>query len=55
MTQTQEQIERLRTLQESFDDLADHVENLANTAKPKAYYNSTTGNLTLENIELTIE
>lgn len=55
MTQTQEQIERLRTLQESYDDLADNVEVLANTAKPKAYYDQNTGNLTLENIELTIE
>ena len=55
MTQTQQQIEHLRTLQESFDELADHIENLANTAKSKAYYDNTTGNLTLENIELTIE
>lgn len=52
MQQTQEQIERLRTLQESYDELTDKVKLMASRS---AHYDSNTGNLTLENIELTIE
>ena len=56
MIQTQEELEKLYTLQESLDSLTHAYEALANNSvQAKAYYDNTTGNLTLENIELTIE
>lgn len=51
MTQTQQQIEHLRTLQESFDDLADKIDSIASRS---VKYDKQTGNLTIENVELTI-
>ena len=59
MSAVQEQIEKLYTLQESFDILTRKYEALqgggGGTAQAKVYYDSNTGNLTFENIGLTIE
>ena len=52
MQQTQEQIEKLKTLQESYNYLADKYEKLASRT---AHYDSATGNLTIENVQITIE
>lgn len=51
MTQTQQELERLRTLQESYHDLADGINTfLSRSVK----YDKQTGNLTIENVELKI-
>lgn len=63
MTQTQQELERLRTLQESFHDLDDKINvvlpALANKidsiASRSVKYDKDTGNLTIENVELIIE
>ena len=60
MTQTQQKLEKLYTLQECLDRLTSKYDELATggsggAAQAKAYYDSNTGNLTFENIELTIE
>lgn len=62
MTQTQQELERLRTLQESFHDLDDKINvvlpALANKidsiASRSVKYDKQTGNLTIENVELKI-
>lgn len=63
MTQTQQELERLRTLQESYHDLDDKINvvlpALANKidsiASRSVKYDKQTGNLTIENVELIIE
>lgn len=63
MTQTQQELERLRTLQETYNDLDDKINvvlpALANKidsiASRSVKYDKTTGNLTIENVELIIE
>lgn len=51
MTQTQQELERLRTLQESYNDLADKIDSIASRS---VKYDKQTGNLIIENVELTI-
>lgn len=63
MTQTQQELERLRTLQESFNDLDDKInvvlpalaDKIDSIASRYVKYNKQTGNLTIENVELIIE
>lgn len=63
MTQTQQELERLRTLQESYHDLDDKInvvlpalaEKIDSIASRSVKYDKTTGNLTIENVELIIE
>lgn len=63
MTQTQQELERLRTLQESYHDLDDKInvvlpalaDKIDSIASRSVKYDKTTGNLTIENVELIIE
>lgn len=63
MTETQLQLERLRTLQESYNDLDDKInivlpalaDKIDSIASRSVKYDKQTGNLTIENVELKIE
>ena len=63
MTQTQQEIERLRTLQESYHDLDDKINvvlpalayKIDSIVSRSVKYDEQTGNLTIENVELIIE
>lgn len=63
MTETQLQLERLRTLQESYHDLDDKInvvlpalaDKIDSIASRSVKYDKDTGNLTIENVELIIE
>ena len=52
MIQTQQELERLRTLQESYSDLAEGIHAITSRS---VKYDKQSGNLTFENVELTIE
>ena len=52
MIQTQQELERLKTLQESYNDLSGGMNTLLSRS---VKYDKQSGNLTIENVELTIE
>ena len=63
MIETQQELERLKTLQESYNDLDDKInvvlpalaDKIDSIASRSVKYDKQSGNLTIENVELTIE